>query len=119
MPRSLALVVGLAIYNVVRSAVIDGNVDIVTNLVVGATVFVVGRRAGLSLTELGLDRGRIRPRLRLGLLTAVVVIVVVTVGAAALAASDESTTPVSRSHSRRCCCASLWSSLWPRPWSRR
>ena len=85
----LGLVVGLAIYNVVRSTVIDGDVDIATNIAVGATVFVVGRRAGLSLTELGLDRARIRPGLRLGLLTAVIVTVVVTVGAAAFAASDE------------------------------
>ena len=85
----LGLVIGLAIYNVVRSTVIDGDVDIATNLAVGAIVFVVGRRAGLSLTELGLDRARIRPGLRLGLLTAVVVTVVVTVGAAAFAASDD------------------------------
>ena len=75
------LVIGLAIYNVVRSSVVDGELDIATNIAVGAVVLLAGRWAGLSTLELGLERSHARAGLRLGLLAATVVATVVIVGA--------------------------------------
>jgi membrane protease YdiL (CAAX protease family) len=77
----VGLVIGLAMYNVVRSSVIDGDLDTATNLAVGAIVLLAGWWAGLSTRELGLDRANARAGLRLGLVAAAVVAAVVIIGA--------------------------------------
>jgi membrane protease YdiL (CAAX protease family) len=72
----VVLVVGLAVYDVLRSLVLPGGWHPWFNATLGVVVLVFGRRIGLGWGELGLARDRLRSGLLYGLAVLGVIAVV-------------------------------------------
>lgn len=61
-----SVVVVLAVYNVARSSMIPGDGHFAANGAIGVVVLVAGLAAGMSTTELGIERVHLGDGLRLG-----------------------------------------------------
>lgn len=73
------IVLALAIYNIVRSTAIPGDVHLSANVVMALLVLGLGFRARLTAGELGLARAQVRDGLRFGLAAMTVVAAALTV----------------------------------------
>jgi uncharacterized protein len=62
----VSVVVVLAVYNVARSSVIPGAGHFASNVAIGVVVLVAGIAAGMSTSELGVERAHLGDGLRLG-----------------------------------------------------
>jgi membrane protease YdiL (CAAX protease family) len=78
----VVLVAGLAVYDVLRSLVLPKGWHSVANAALGVVVLWFGRSVGLSWSELGLARDRVRSGLRYGLAVLAVIVVVLGVAVA-------------------------------------